>query len=434
MTAVLARPLALELFERKAGRALQPGDIVVLEPDSVMSHDNTAFIQKSFRETGATRVWKPERVVIVFDHCVPAVLPAHALNHEQARRFVAEQGIEHFFDAGAGICHQVMMERGLVQPGELILGADSHSTLYGAMGALGIPINRTEMAGVWATGEIWLKVPESIRVELTGALPNGVFAKDLVLALLAELGADGAAYQALEFTGPGARAMGMSERMTLCNMAVELGAKCGLFAPDAVTRAFLDAQSVANGAQPAPAMDFETDAGDERCSPSNGYARSLTIALDTLEPQIACPHTVDNVHPIQTVAGRPVHHAYLGSCTNGRLEDLHIAAALLRTRTVAAHVQLHVYPASDRIAQAAERDGTMDTLRAAGAHIMGASCGPCFGAVGAILEAGQACISSSNRNFRGRMGSEQADVYLASPATVAASAIMGCLTDPRTLS
>ena len=432
MTALLTKPLALELFERKAGRALQPGDIVVLEPDRVMSHDNTAFIQKSFRETGATHVWKPERVVIVFDHCVPAVLPAHALNHEQARRFVHEQGIEHFFDAGTGICHQVMMEQGLVLPGELILGADSNSTLYGAMGALGIPINRTEMAGVWATGEIWLKVPESIRVELTGTFSRGVHAKDLVLALLAELGADGAAYQALEFTGPGARAMGMSERMTLCNMAIELGAKCGLFAADTVTRAFLDEQRGANGTRRSAATDIEFET--KKRAPADGFARSLTIALESLEPQVACPHTVDNVHPIGAVTGRPVQHAYLGSCTNGRLEDLHIAAELLRTRTVAPHVQLHVYPASDRIAKAAERDGTMNTLRAAGAHIMGASCGPCFGAVGATLEPSQACISSSNRNFRGRMGSDQADVYLASPATVAASAIMGCLTDPRTLS
>lgn len=383
-----------------------------------MSHDNTAFVVNRFRETGRTRVWNPEKLTIVFDHCVPATNPAHAKNHDQARAFAAEQGLRHLFDAGRGVCHQVLCEEGLVRPGELVLGADSHSTLYGALGALGVPINRTEMAGVWATGTIWLKVPTTIRVELSGALAPGVYAKDLCLELLRRLGADGATYQALEFVGPGAEALSISERMTLCNMAVELGAKCGVVPCDAATREFLA------GRTDAP---FEAVAAD----PGAGYARTVAVDLATLAPQVARPHRVDDVVAIGAVAGTPVQQGYLGSCTNGRLDDLRVAAEVLRGRRVADGVRLVVYPASDRVAAAAEADGTLETLRQAGAEVMTASCGPCFGAVGATLGPGQVCVSSSNRNFRGRMGDAESQVFLGSPALVAASCAAGVLTDPR---
>ncbi|RMG17545.1 MAG: homoaconitate hydratase family protein [Planctomycetota bacterium] len=410
-----------KVLGRRAGRPVTVGDIVTVEPDRVMSHDNTAFVVKRFRATGYRRVWDPARVVVVFDHCVPAAQEAHARNHAEARAFVAEQGIEHFFDAGVGVCHQVLMERGLALPGELVLGADSHSTLYGAAGALGIPINRTEMAGVWATGKIWLKIPPTRRILLEGRLAEGVFAKDLVLFLLARLRADGAAYQAIEFGGPGAERLTMSERMTLCNMAVELGAKAGVVPCDSVTEAYLADR--ASGPYAVMASD-----------PDAEFVDTFAVDLSALEPQVACPHTVDNVAPLSAVAGRPVQHAYLGSCTNGRLEDLRAAAAVLSGRRVAPGVRLVVYPASAEVAAAAEAEGVAETLRAAGAEILTASCGPCFGAVGAVLQAGQACISSSNRNFRGRMGSREAEVYLASPAVVAASAVAGCIADPRRLS
>jgi 3-isopropylmalate/(R)-2-methylmalate dehydratase large subunit len=410
--------LVQKALARKLGRAVEVGEIITVEPDRVMSHDNTAFIIKRFRDTGRSKLWDPERVVIVFDHCVPAVNPAHEQNHAEARAFVNEQGITHFFDAGVGVCHQLMMERGFVLPGELVLGADSHSTLYGAMGAVGIPINRTEMAGVWATGEIWLKVPATIRVVLSGELQAGVDAKDLVLHLLRELRADGAAYRSIEFAGDAVVRLDMSQRMTLSNMAIELGAKCGLVPCDEVTTEYLRGRTQVEWSALQPDADAQ-------------YERSIEVDLSALTPQVACPHTVDNVKDLGDVEGTAVQHAYLGSCTNGRLEDLRIAAGVLAGKCVSSEVHLVVYPASSEVAAAAEAEGILTTLRAAGAEVMTASCGPCFGAVGAILEAGQACISSSNRNFRGRMGSDEADVYLASPAVVAASAIQGCISDPR---
>lgn len=403
---------------RKVGRNVTAGEIVTVEPDRVMSHDNTAFIIKKFHATGRTRVWDADKIVIVFDHCVPAIDPAHARNHEEARTFVAQQELPHFFDAGAGVCHQVMMERGFVRPGELLLGADSHSTLYGAMGAVGIPINRTEMAGVWATGEIWLKVPPTIQIRLSGELSPGVYAKDLVLHLLRHLRADGATYRSLEFAGPAVAGMSLSERSTLCNMAVELGAKAGIVPCDAVTEAYLRSRTDADYTPIHPDADAV-------------YERVVEVDLSTLEPQVSCPHTVDNVKDLSEVAGTVVHQAYLGSCTNGRLDDLRIAAEILAGKTIADSVRLTVYPASAEVADAAEAEGISDTLRAAGARIEIASCGPCFGAVGSTLQAGQACISSSNRNFRGRMGDTASEVYLSSPAVVAASAIAGCIADPR---
>lgn len=415
----MPQTLVEKALSRKAGRPVSAGEIVTLEPDRVMSHDNTAFIVKKFLRTGYTEVWNADKITIVFDHCVPAVDPAHKQNHDEARAFVAEQGISRFFDAGVGVCHQLMVEKGMALPGQLILGADSHSTLYGAMNAIGIPINRTEMAGVWATGEIWLKVPTTIRVELEGELAPGVYAKDAVLTLLRDLRADGAAYRAIEFAGSAVPQLTPSMRMTFCNMAVELGAKCGVFDCDAVTDDYLAGR---------------TEASYEGVSADTGavYERVVTLDLSTLEPQIAKPHTVDNVFPLTDSLGTPVHLAYLGSCTNGRLEDFREAAKILDGKHVAEGVRLVVYPASTEVADAMRAEGVTAILEAAGAEVMIASCGPCFGAVGAILEPGQACISSSNRNFCGRMGSKDASVFLASPAAVAASALQGVVADPRT--
>jgi homoaconitate hydratase family protein len=413
--------LSEKILLRKAGLdSVKPGDILTVAPDRVMSHDNTAFIIKSFLQTGYSRIWDPSRVVIMFDHCVPAETPAHRQNHQEAREFAASQGLSHFFDDRAGVCHQVMVERGFVRPGEIILGADSHSTLYGALGALGIPINRTEMAGVWATGQIWLQVPETIRIQLDGTLSPGVYAKDIVLMLLGTLGSDGAIYKTLEYCGSAVDAMSMSSRMTLTNMAVEFGAKAGLIACDQKTLEFLSGE-----AGVAETLDEEDSDRDAQ------FAESYRYNVADLEPQLACPHEMDNIEPITARAGTRVDQAYLGSCTNGRLEDLRVAAEILRGRRVAHHTKLVIYPASYRVLREANKQGILAVLEEAGGSIMTASCGPCFGAVGSTLEKDQVCISSSNRNFCGRMGSKESFVYLASPATVAASAVSGEIADPR---
>lgn len=407
-------------LSRFADHPVRAGEIVVAEPDGVMSHDNTAFIVDRFRQMGAERVWAPERIVIVLDHCVPAPNEAYARNHREAEAFAAEQGITEYLGTRAGVSHQVMMERGHVLPGRLVLGADSHSTLYGALNAIGIPINRTEMAAIWATGTTWLRVPQTLAVRLSGSLPPGVSAKDLCLWLLRQLGADGAAYRCLEFQGEGAAALDMSSRMTLCNMAVELGAKVGIFPCDAVAREYLDGRA-------RDAFEPLTSDADAH------YERVFDVDLGELEPQLACPHTVDNVVDVSERAGTRIHQAYLGSCTNGRLEDLRVAADILRGNRIANGVRLVVYPASVREAERARDEGVLSVLEEAGAEIMTASCGPCFGVVGATLQEGEVCLSSSNRNFQGRMGSRESFVYLASPATVAASCLHGAITDPRSV-
>ena len=365
-------------------------------------------------------MWDPEKIVIVFDHCVPAETPAHERNHRSVRAFAEEQQLPHFLGAEAGVCHQVMMERGFVQPGSLVVGADSHSTLYGAMGALGIPINRTEMAGLWATGEIWFQVPETLKIVLEGDLSPGVYAKDVMLMLLAEIGADGASYRAIEYSGTTVDAMSMASRMTLTNMAIELGAKAGITACDGRVLDYCEASS--HRSPEIEPIFADSDARYERC---------LRFDVEELEPLIACPHRVDHIEPLEAHLGLVVNQGYLGSCTNGRIEDLEIAAAILRGRRIAQHTRLVVYPASYQVKRKAERRGLLAILVEAGAEIQAAACGPCFGVVGSTLRDGEVCISSSNRNFRGRMGSPNSSVYLASPATVAASCIEGRIADAR---
>jgi homoaconitate hydratase family protein len=383
-----------------------------------MSHDNTAFIVKKFRDAGFTDLWNPEKVVVVFDHCVPARTPAHLQNHDEARRFVREAGIRHFFDAGEGVSHQLMMERGFVLPGQLVVGADSHSTIYGALNAVGIPINRTEMAGVWAIGEIWFRVPNSIRVDLFGRLEPGVFAKDISLKILKILGGDGATYRCLEFAGSGLSHLSMSERMTLSNMAVEVGAKAGIMPFDSRTRDYLKGRT---------GEFYKPISADKTAE----YEQNVRIDLSQLQPQVACPHRVDNIKDLADVVGTPIRHGYLGSCTNGRLDDLRIAADVLDGRKVADGVRLVVYPASEEVRRSAQAEGILTRLALSGAEIEVSACGSCFGAVGATLEPGDVCISSSNRNFCGRMGSRDAEIYLSSPAVVAASCLNGVITDPR---
>lgn len=416
----MAQTFAEKIFSRKAGRAVAAGEIVTLEPDRLLSHDNTAAIAKTFAKMGAARVVDPEKVVVVLDHCVPAATEKYAQNHLEIREFVAANGVEHFFDVGEGICHQVFAEQGFALPGELVLGADSHTTSYGALGAFAAGIGRTEMAALYATGRLWLRCPESLRVDVTGEFGADVSPKDLILYIIGDQGADGALYESVEFAGPTVEATSISGRMTLCNMAAEMGAKNAYVAPDEKTRAFLEGRA---------RRPFEEVFPDDGAA----YERALSYDVAGLGPRVACPHTVDNVVPVGEVAGTRVDQIVVGTCTNGRVDDLVAAADVLRNRRVAPGLRVLVFPASRATYLESLGIGALATLAAAGCIIMNPGCGPCLGAHEGILAAGEVCLSTANRNFRGRMGSSEAEVYLCSPATAAASALHGRITDPRTV-
>ncbi|HQH45894.1 MAG TPA: 3-isopropylmalate dehydratase large subunit, partial [Candidatus Aminicenantes bacterium] len=351
-------------------------------------------------------------------HIVPAADEKYAQNHKTIREFVREQGLPHFYDIQNGVCHQVLPESGFALPGLVIMGSDSHTTTYGAFGAFAAGIGRTEAASIWATDEIWLRVPETLRVEFSGRFPKDVTAKDAILKLIGDQGADRANYEAVEFAGPAAGEFGLSSRMTLANMAAEMGAKNGYFEPDALTVAWLKARTL---------REFEVVVSD----PGAAYEAVLPFDLSTLEPQVACPHTVDNVKPVRDVAGTPVQQVLIGTCTNGRVEDLAIAARIVKGRKVHPGTRTLVLPASRAVYLEALRNGSIETLSEAGCVILNPGCGPCLGAHQGLLAAGEAVLSTSNRNFRGRMGSRDSAIYLASPATAAASALEGKITDPR---
>ncbi len=416
----MGKTFAEKVLARKAGLdAVVPGQIVTVRPDHLLMHDNTsAIVAKVSEELKTYGLVSPELPVIALDHVVPAVDEKTALGHARIREFVKAYGVEHFFDVGEGVCHQLVVEKGLALPGQLVLGSDSHTCMYGALNAFSTGIDRTEAAVLLLTGETWLRVPETIKVTLSGRFARGVLGKDLVLRIIGDIGADGANYRAVEFHGDLA-AVPQDDRFTVANMGIEMGAKIAAFPVDAATEAYLTRH--ASGAAYEPAW---ADAGAS-------YARELAYDLAKLDPVVAKPHTVDNVAPVREVAGLPVHQAFLGTCTNGRLSDLRAAAAILRGKHVAAGVRLLVIPASRGIFQAALADGTIATLVDAGAMVAPPGCGPCLGAHQGLLAPGERCISSSNRNFEGRMGSKEAEVFLGSPLTVAASALTGVLTDPR---
>ena len=420
MTDQSGKTFSEKILGEKAGKPVVPGEIVDVTPDVAMSHDNTAAIAKKFESIGVARVFDPEMHVVVLDHCAPAANEKFATNHREIRAFVEAQGIENFYDVDAGICHQVLPEQGHVLPGRLIVGSDSHTTTYGALGAFATGIGRSEMAVIMATGKIWLRVPETMKIEIEGTLPAGVTPKDLILKIIGDVGADGALYKAVEFCGATIRQMPVSGRLTLCNMTVEMGGKCGYVEPDARTLAYLNGRARGN---------FEIVTSD----PEAAYSDHLRYDAATLEPQVACPHTVDNVSPLREMAGRRVHQVVIGSCTNGRLDDLRAAAAVLDGRHVAAGTRLLVLPASAEILRAAAEDGTVLKLLEAGAILLNPNCGPCMGNHEGALAPGETALSTANRNFRGRMGCKEAEIFLASPLTCAASAVTGCLTDVRDL-
>lgn len=407
------------------------GQIVDVQPDVVLSHDNTAAIARLFRSLGRTHVQHPERLAVTLDHAVPAPSADHAQNHAEVRRFVAEQNITHFFDAGRGICHQVLSEEALVLPGQMILGADSHTTHFGWLGAFGAGIGRSEVAALWATGALWLRVPETIRVDLVGALPPGVTAKDLGLWLLKLLGPEAGIYRAVEIGGPGLRTLSLESRMVLPNLLAEAGAKSAYLEPDDAVFAWLNARLAARGQQINLADAMYPD-------PDASYIVRHVLDLATLEPLVAAPHNPANVLPLSQFGSVRVDQAFIGTCTNGRLEDLAAAAAVLRAsdgqvQRIAAGTRLLVIPASSQVMQDALAAGYIATFVAAGAMIGTPGCGPCMGNHFGVPAAGETVISSANRNFRGRMGNRESSIYLASPMVVAASAVLGRIAHPNEL-
>ncbi len=410
---------AQRVLSRASGRSVVAGDIVQAKVDLAMSHENSALVLRSFREIGAERIWDPSKVVILFDHRIPANTIKTAESHREVRGFARGAELPHFYDLGEGICHQVLPEKGHVRPGMLIVGSDSHTTTYGALGAFSTGIGATEMASVWATGEIWLRVPETLRIRIRGKLAPHLRSKDVILSIIGQLGADGADYKCVEFTGDAVDRMSVASRMVLSNMSIEMGAKAGVCFPDATTDEWLTGR--------VPGWSgIDGDYG-QNAAPDE----QMDVEVSSLAPQVACPHQVDNVCDVTEVEGTRIDQAVLGSCTNGRLEDLAAAEAVLRGRRVHRDVRFIVVPASREIYIEAARSGILASLASSGAVIVNPGCGPCLGGHQGLLASGERCISTTNRNFKGRMGSPSTEVYLASPDTVAASAIRGEIADPR---
>jgi 3-isopropylmalate/(R)-2-methylmalate dehydratase large subunit len=402
---------------------VHPGEIVEARIDSAMVHDITGPLAvESWKKLGETKVRDPSRIVVVFDHFLPPPTEQAAKLQKMMRDFVNEQGIENFYDIGrGGICHQVMPEKGHIRPGDVIVGADSHTCTCGALGAFCTGIGSTEMAAVFATGSLWFKVPRTIRVNVTGSFEPFVTAKDLILEVIGKLGVSGANYRGIEFTGQAVEDMSIGGRMTLCNMAIEAGAKTGVVAPDAKTAEYLSVSS-------------SNSFGSLRSDGDSEYERTIEVDASTLSPQVARPHSPDNAASVEEIPESHVDQAFLGSCTNGRTEDLRVAARILDGRRVHDHTRLIVTPASQDVYRSCLEEGILDIFARSGAIVTNPGCGICIGIHLGVLAPGDVCISSSNRNFVGRMGSPEAKIFLASPATVAASAITGKITDPRKLS
>lgn len=419
MESYMAATLVEKIFSRRCGRPVRAGEVIMAPVDAAMIHDITGplAVQK-FREMNGRKVFDPEKIVLLFDHQIPAdSLPA-AENHVFLRKFAIEQKI-HNLDIKEGICHQVVMEKGRAAPGEIIVGADSHTCMYGAAGAFSTGIGSTDMGFVLKFGALYFRVPETIRLDINGDFPTRVGAKDLILSLAGKIGADGATYQALECAGETMHRMGMPGRMTCCNMAVEMGAKVGIVPPDTITWEYLKTRR--RGIRPFP---LESD-------PDAAFSSRHRFDVSTLSPQVATPHNVDQVVDVEKVAGTHIDQVFIGSCTNGRFEDLQEAAEVLGNRSFHESVRVLVIPASRAEYLKAIRAGIVEQFVAAGALVEAPCCGPCMGGAFGLLAPGEVSLSTSNRNFKGRQGSAESFVYLCSPATAAASAIRGEITDPR---
>ena len=416
-----AQTMTEKILARASHRpAVQPGQIVDGFVDLLYMHEMLALALKPFDEIGVKRIWDPAKCVVMIDHWVPPPTAEVAKMHQAIREFCWAQGIARFHDVGDhGIIHQLVVERGYVHPGELVIGCDSHTNMAGALGAFAAGIGATETAAVMATGKLWLKVPETIDVRVEGKLAKRTGAKDVILKVIQTTGDDGAAYKAVEFHGGTVRAFPMNERFTLSNMTTEMGAKAGIVPSDETTERYLEAVGAKTSYR---ALDAD---------PGATYLKGYDLDVNGMGPQVACPNNPANVKPIEEVAGTKIDMAFLGSCTNARIEDLRAAAEILRGEKVAPHVRMIVTPASQAIYRQALKEGLAEVFLEAGATFTSSTCGPCFGGHMGVLAPKEVCISSTNRNYPGRMGSPEALVYLGSPYTVAASAMYGVLTDPR---
>ncbi|MBW1699914.1 MAG: 3-isopropylmalate dehydratase large subunit [Deltaproteobacteria bacterium] len=412
--------MAEKVLARTSGRdAVEPGEFVTAAIDTLMVADMSFYDSYELMiEHGCSKIWDPDRMVVIMDHQFPAQDMAQAEKHRKIREWVKKHGIRNFYDGGVGICHQVMVEKGHVLPGDLIVGGDSHTTTYGALGAASSGIGHSDIAYVMAKGSLWFMVPETIQFILRGTLPKGTSAKDIILRIAGDYSTDVAQYKSIEFLGPVAEELSIDARMTICNMALEIGAKFAFFKADNKTVGYLKQRTNKQ------VKSFGPDSGAN-------YEAVYEIDVSSLEPQVACPHEVDNVKPVGEVEGVTVQQAFIGSCTNARIEDLERAAAILKGRKVHHETRLIVMPASREVYIQVSKSGALQALLEAGAMLGPPVCGPCGGLNNGILAKNETAICSTNRNFKGRMGNPESFVFLASPETVAASAIEGKIADPR---
>jgi homoaconitate hydratase family protein len=412
---------AQKVLAGAAGRdSVVPGQIVAVRPDHLLTHDNTAaIIGKIDNELETYGVVRKDMPVIVLDHVAPAANEKTATGHQSVREFVAKHDLENFYDVGTGVCHQVVVEKGHALPGKILVGSDSHTCSYGAVNAFSTGIDRTEAAALLLVGETWLRVPPTIKITLKGKFAPGVSAKDLILTIIGDISAGGATYQAVEFHGDVSN-LSIEDRFVIANMGIEMGGKIAVFPFDSVTEEFLTSVG-------AERSSYEPVWADDDAE----YIRELEYDLSSIVPVVAMPHKVDNVSKVEEVEGTHIDQALVGTCTNGRLSDLRAAASILKGKAVSPNVRLLILPASRAVLEAALADGTITTLVAAGGVLLPTGCGPCLGAHQGVLAPGERCLSTANRNFKGRMGCKEAEIVLASPETVAASAIQGSIADPR---
>ena len=407
-----------KIIEHNTGKEVKPGDIVTVNVDRVMIHDIfIPFVAEKFKEMGFEKLWEPDKVVLIYDHLVPASQLDDTRHFHTGDAFAEKYGMTHVHRSD-GICHQLMTEAGYVKPGNIAFGTDSHTTTYGCVGAFSSGIGYTEMASILGTGTMWIKVPETIKVVINGKLPENVMSKDVILRLIGDLGADGATYKALEFSGSAVENMTVASRMTISNMAIEAGAKCALFTPDEKTAEYCDI--TLNDYQKSLAGDADAN-----------YCKVMEYKAEDFVPVMACPSQVDKIRNVSELEGTEIDQVFIGSCTNGRLEDLAAAAEVLKGKKVADFVKLIVTPASRKIYRQADEMGILDTLAEAGAIITHPGCGLCCGRTGGILTDGERVVATNNRNFLGRMGTSKVQIYLASPRTAASCAVAGKIVSPQ---
>ena len=417
-------PLYQILAQASGREKVNPGEFIIAKVDLAEINDLYLQVLLSFKEMGGDKVWDSQKITFVMDHYAPAPTIKAAENQRKMREFAQDQGIKHFFDINRGVCHQVMPEEGLVWPGMLLVATDSHTTTHGAFGAFSTGIGATDMAAVLLTGEIWLRVPEIIKINITGKTNKGIMAKDIILYIIFQLGTDVALYKAIEYSGGVVAEMSLDERLVLCNMSVEMGAKATYIRPDEKAMEYI---SHTNSEK---YKEFKSVKRTNNIN-SEVYESVYNFDISDLEPQIALPNRVDKVVPVSQMIGEPIHQAFIGTCTGGRINDIKIAAEIIKGKKIAPWVRLLVIPASSQILKKCIELGYIQILIDSGATLATPSCGPCLGAHEGVLAPGENCISTSSRNFPGRMGSTDAKIFLSSPATVAASALKGSIADPR---